>query len=200
MANTSSGTTNQATEYYTQRDKKMSDKHNSISKLQTPKCYVEKKQNKFDYVDEGYMRMVLNLYYPIWSFQVIKYEILSNCIMVHGRLGISDHGQDRVFETLAAHRIAESKQGGGFVDLGNDLKSAVTDCFKVCVNRLCNVADDVYRKQVLTFEQINKLEKTLSDVNDSLKNTVLNNVRKKEINQINYEKCISEIKKRKKEK
>ena len=123
-------------------------RHKKISMQNTPKAYVSQKQG-FDYVDEGYMRKILNDNFPIWSWEIMKYELLGDkVIVVHGRLTISDEGVVRHYDSIAAHRIAVSTKNGNYVDLGNDLKSANSDCFKVAVNRLCNIADDIYRKQI----------------------------------------------------
>ena len=131
-------------------------KHQHVSEEPTPQDVVKSK-NGFDYVDEGYMRWRLNQHYPIWSWEVIKYETLGDkAIVVHGRLKVMDEGVPRSFDSVAAHRIAVARSGGGYVDLGNDLKAANSDAFKVAVNRLCNVADDVYRKQYI--------DKTLSEL------------------------------------
>ena len=97
------------------------------------------------------MRHQLNTHYPIWKWEVIKYEFVGDkAIIVHGRLTIVDHGVERHFDSVAAHRIASNQKG--YVDIGNDLKAANSDCFKVAVNRLCNIADDVYRKQIPDLE------------------------------------------------
>ena len=125
-------------------------KHNNVSGISTPKAFVKDKGG-FDYVDEAYMRHQLNTHYPIWKWEVIKYEFIGDkAIIVHGRLTIVDHGVERHFDSVAAHRIASNQKG--YVDIGNDLKAANSDCFKVAVNRLCNIADDVYRKQIPNLE------------------------------------------------
>ena len=146
-------------------------KHKKMSNRVTPKPYISQKAG-FDYVDEGYMRYMLNQYYPVWSWEIMKYEFVGDkYISVHGRLTISDEGLTRYFESTAAHRIQTNKKSGEYVDIGNDMKSANSDAFKVAVNRLCNVADDVYRKQVKDYslsqedhdvigEIINKLNQT----------------------------------------
>ena len=121
-------------------------KHDRISMLDTPAYYV-KQQQGFDYVDEGYMRHLLNQHCPVWKWEIIKYDFIGDqAISVHGRLTIIDNGIERHFDSVDAHRIASNEKG--YVDIGNDLKSANTDCFKVAVNRLCNIADDVYRKRI----------------------------------------------------
>ena len=147
-------------------------KHQQVSETPTPSDVV-KSRNGFDYVDEGYMRWRLNQHYPIWSWEVVKYETLGDkAIVVHGRLKIMDEGVPRSFDSVAAHRIAVARSGGGYVDLGNDLKAANSDAFKVAVNRLCNVADDVYRKQYidktlseLQYNELTEFMATLSDAN-----------------------------------
>ena len=152
-------------------DHNIYDKHQYVSEMRTPTDQI-KSRSGFDYVDEGYMRWCLNKHYPVWSWEIIKYETLGDkAIVVHGRLRIMDEGVPRSFDSVAAHRIAVSRSGSGYVDLGNDLKAANSDAFKVAVNRLCNVADDVYRKQVKDYslsqedhdvigEIINKLNQT----------------------------------------
>ena len=137
-------------------------KHNELSKAVTPNAYIENKQG-FDYVDEAYMRHLLNKNFPIWSWEIKSYELLGdNVIVVNGRLTIEESGIIRYFDALASHRIAKNRQSGEYVDIGNDMKSANTDCFKVAVNRLCNIADDVYRKQIkdytLSSQDISKLD------------------------------------------
>ena len=173
-------------------------KHQKVSEEPTPSDVV-KSRNGFDYVDEGYMRWRLNQHYPIWSWEVIKYETLGDkAIVVHGRLKVMDEGVPRSFDSVAAHRIAVSRNGSGYVDLGNDLKAANSDAFKVAVNRLCNVADDVYRKQYVD----NSLDKDQSDYlylcmskldSDEAKKVEAALVSGK-INKDNYEKVISKLK------
>ena len=173
-------------------------KHQQVSEQPTPPDQV-KNRNGFDYVDEGYMRWRLNKHYPIWSWEILKYETLGDkAIVVHGRLKIMDEGVPRSFDSGAAHRIAVSRSGSGYVDLGNDLKAANSDAFKVAVNRLCNVADDVYRKQYIdksiTEEQYNKLLSMMSqlDVEDAEK--VESALIGGKINKDNYDKVLSKLK------
>ena len=139
-------------------------KHDRVSMLDTPKVYI-KQQQGFDYVDEGYMRHLLNQHYPVWKWEIIKYEFIGDkAISVHGRLTIIDNGIERHFDSIDAHRIASNDKG--YVDIGNDLKSANTDSFKVAVNRLCNIADDVYRKRI---EDISLDENQLKNIKAKLK-------------------------------
>ena len=132
------------------------DKHKEISFTDTPKYYVKEKQG-FDYVDEGYMRHVLNQNYPIWNWEIIKYELLgSEWVAVQGRLTVYDNGISRKYDSISSHRIQKKRDSDEFVDIGNDMKAANTDAFKVAVNRLCNVSDDVYRKRIESAELSDK--------------------------------------------
>ena len=171
-------------------------KHEKVSQLDTPNYYV-KQQQGFDYVDEGYMRHLLNLHYPIWGWEIIKYEFIGDTsIAVHGRLTIADNGIERSFDSIDAHRIASNDKG--YVDIGNDLKSANTDCFKVAVNRLCNIADDVYRKRIeditLNTEQVAKIEGKLKVIKDKASVVrIKTGIEKMTINSTNYDATMRKI-------
>ena len=173
-------------------------KHQNVSEAPTPQDVV-KSRNGFDYVDEGYMRWRLNKHYPVWSWEVIKYETLGDkAIVVHGRLKIMDEGIPRSFDSVAAHRIAQARSGAGYVDLGNDLKAANSDAFKVAVNRLCNVADDVYRKQyvdkTLSQNQYDALLLVMSQLDVQEAEKVEIALSSGKINTDNYDKVMSKLK------
>jgi len=171
-------------------------KHSEVSQLDTPNYYV-KQQQGFDYVDEGYMRHLLNLHYPIWGWEIIKYEFIGDkSIAVHGRLTIADNGIERSFDSIDAHRIASNEKG--YVDIGNDLKSANTDCFKVAVNRLCNIADDVYRKRIeditLSTEQVATITGKLKAIKDKANVVRIKaGMEKMTINSTNYDATMRRI-------
>jgi hypothetical protein len=172
-------------------------KHQKVSETPTPSDVVKSK-NGFDYVDEGYMRWRLNKHYPIWSWEVVKYETLGDkAIVVHGRLKIMDEGVPRSFDSVAAHRIAVARSGSGYVDLGNDLKAANSDAFKVAVNRLCNVADDVYRKQyidkTLDEGQYNSVMNAIQDLDKLEADQVYSALQSGKINRDNYDKVMSKL-------
>ena len=169
-------------------------KHNNISSISTPKAFVKDKGG-FDYVDEAYMRHQLNTHYPIWKWEVIKYEFVGDkAIIVHGRLTIVDHGVERHFDSVAAHRIASNQKG--YVDIGNDLKAANSDCFKVAVNRLCNIADDVYRKRIPDLEldpaQMEHVEELSKEIGNF--DVIEPKLQDLSINSMNYEATIRKLK------
>jgi hypothetical protein len=109
-----------------------------------------------------------------------------------------DEGVPRSFDSVAAHRIAVSRNGSGYVDLGNDLKAANSDAFKVAVNRLCNVADDVYRKQYIDKSlgdvQLNNIMDIIAEMdNKEEADKVHRALRSGMINQDNYDKVMSKL-------
>jgi len=170
-------------------------KHDFVSNIPTPKVFVKDKGG-FDYVDEAYMRNQLNSHYPIWKWEIIKYEFIGDkAISLHGRLTIVDHGIERHFDSVAAHRIASNSKG--YVDLGNDLKAANSDCFKVAVNRLCNIADDVYRKIIpdltLSDGQKEKILGLIDGMNSATVGNVKAGMEGLEINSLNYEATIRKL-------
>ena len=185
---------------YEQISRDIFDRHKKLSDTITPKVYVKQKQG-FDYVDEAYMRNLLNQVFPGWSWEIVKYEFMGDkAISVHGRLKIIESGIPRTYDAIAAHRIAVSKSNGNYVDLGNDLKSANSDCFKVAVNRLCNIADDVYRKQVkdmsLTDEQkdmLYELSHTIKEFDSGLSDKIVGSIEQMSVNASNYEATISKL-------
>ena len=170
-------------------------KHDFVSNIPTPRAFVKDKGG-FDYVDEAYMRNQLNAHYPIWKWEIIKYEFIGDkAISLHGRLTIVDHGIERHFDSVAAHRIASNDRG--YVDLGNDLKAANSDCFKVAVNRLCNIADDVYRKIIpdlkLSEEQVESINKLLDKVDSAMVEKVKAGMEDLSVNSTNYEATIRRL-------
>ena len=53
----------------------MKKKHKHVSNTSTPNPYIEKREDGFEYVDEGYMRALLNEFFPVWNWEIKKYEI-----------------------------------------------------------------------------------------------------------------------------
>ena len=176
-------------------EQNLQDKHDFVSNIPTPKAFVKDKGG-FDYVDEAYMRHQLNTHYPIWKWEIVKYEFVGDkAIIVHGKLTIVDHGVERHFDSVAAHRIASNQKG--YVDIGNDLKAANSDCFKVAVNRLCNIADDVYRKLIPDLNLEDHQKETILGLLDGLNSATVGNVKAGmkdlSINSMNYEATIRKL-------
>lgn len=168
-------------------------KHKWLTAVETPLYYIEERQG-FEYVDEAFMRSELNRHYPEWNWEILSWQVVEGSIAVHGRLTILDEGIERSFDAIASHRIALSKDGSGHVDFGNDLKSANTDCFKVAVNRLCNISDDVYRKSILNGHQLEAIETLIEQIDDvSVQRKVIEGIKAKSINATNYESYVERL-------
>tara|TARA_R110002012_G_scaffold194120_1_gene361932 strand:- start:149 stop:781 length:633 start_codon:yes stop_codon:yes gene_type:complete len=177
-------------------EESIKNKHTSISNMDTPKFYIKEKQG-FEYVDEGYMRHVLNQHYPLWTWEIIKYELLgSEWVAVHGRLTINDNGVARNYDSLSSHRIQKKRDSGEFVDISNDMKAANSDAFKVAVNRLCNVSDDVYRKRIQNPELSDKQKKLVTDLakKADMLDRVESAITKGSINKFNVSRTIEQLK------
>lgn len=134
--------------------------HKDIGKIETPKGLVKKKMG-FDYVELSYMKKIANEQFPGWSWTIIKSEALgAAAYVVHGRLKWLDNGLWREGDMVAAHRIQTKRGSTEFVEVGNDVKSANTDCMKKAFNVYMDIAADVYRSDdpSLDDEQIEELK------------------------------------------
>ena len=122
--------------------------HEEVSMEDTPRSFIKNKMG-VDYVEYSYMRKIADKHYPGWSWTIISTETLgSEAFMVHGRLKWFEGGIWREGDCTAAHRIQKKRNSDSFVDVGNDIKSANTDCIKKAFNMYLNIADDVYRNRV----------------------------------------------------
>ena len=75
--------------------------------------------------------------------------------------------------------------------------SHITEC-KVAVNRLCNIADDVYRKQMIDYnlndKQISNIEEILSGITDNeLTDKIRDEIDSLGINSQNYKATITKL-------
>jgi len=127
-------------------------KHKKVSEEETNSNHVKQKAG-MDYVEFAYMKAQANKHYPGWSFknlEIVEEFLVSGWVVVKGELHWLDEGMPRVGACAAAHRIA-FKSGldripENIVDLGNDVKAAVTDCQKKGFNTYMNISDDIYRQ------------------------------------------------------
>jgi hypothetical protein len=144
----------------------ITNKHENVSNLTTPKAYIKKKMD-LDYVEIGYMKKQADKFYPGWSWEIITTEVLgTEAYVIHGRLSWIDSNIQRRGDMTAAHRIQKKRGSNDFVDIGNDIKAANTDCMKKAFNMYMNIADDVYRNQVEDTElDKNKIGEIISVAN-----------------------------------
>jgi len=122
----------------------------------TPKAYVKKRPAKgggtWDYVSGGYVKKVLNLMFGWdWDFEVLEDKIMHDEAIVKGRLTCRSNGRT-IIKTQYGNKDIMYKRGtdanGNRVPLsiGNDLKSAATDCLKKCAAEI-GIAADIYNKE-----------------------------------------------------
>jgi hypothetical protein len=142
----------------------ISDKHKKVSQTETPKHFVKKKYDGMEYCEISYMKSIAEEEFTPWNWEIISEgELGTEAYKVHGRLTYTDaSGVIRIGDMVAAHRIQKKRGTKEFVDIGNDIKAANTDCMKKAFNMYLNIADDVYRNQIEDLE-----------LSDSEKNDIL---------------------------
>ena len=117
--------------------------------------------------------------------------------MVHGRLKWFEGGIWREGDCTAAHRIQKKRNSDSFVDVGNDIKSANTDCIKKAFNMYLNIADDVYRNRVedtsLSQEEIEYLYGEIDDLDDEWKEKISLSIENGDIEKGDISKVMSRI-------
>ena len=174
---------------------KITRQHKKIGKIETPKGLVKKKQG-FDYVELSYMKNMANEQFPGWSWIIVKGEALgSNAYVVHGRLKWFDNGLWREGDMVAAHRIQTKRGSDEFVDIGNDIKSANTDCMKKALNVYMDIAADVYRSEDPTLDdnQYENLMETAAKIDKNTELTIAKKIDSQEINTSNYKAAIAKL-------
>ena len=177
--------------------KAITDKHKHVSGLTTPSPYVKKKQG-MDYVEYSYMREIADKEFPGWSWTIEKTEVLgSEAYVVHGRLKWFDEGIWRQGYLCAAHRIQKKRGIDEFVDIGNDVKAANTDCIKKAFNMYLNICDDVYRNQVEDFElsdeQKDEIVEAAALVNESRLQEITELIKDQVIHNGNYKSSLAKL-------
>ena len=169
--------------------------HKVIGKIETPKGLVKKKMG-FDYVELSYMKKIANEQFPGWSWTIVKSEALgAAAYVVHGRLKWLDNGLWREGDMVAAHRIQTKRGSTEFVEVGNDIKSANTDCMKKAFNVYMDIAADVYRSDdpSLDDEQADSLKSVALSVDDEQFEKVKSLIENGTINSGNYKASLAKL-------
>ena len=126
----------------------------------TPKQYVHQRPAKgggtWDYVTGGYIKKCLNIMFGWdWDFEIIDEKILFGEVVVKGKLTCRSNGNTIVKMQFGNKDIVYKKQTAeeiskGFermpLSIGNDLKSASTDCLKKCASEI-GISADIYNKE-----------------------------------------------------
>ena len=172
--------------------------HKKVSDIKTPKPFVKQKMG-MDYVEYSYMREIADKHYPGWSWTVIKTEFAgTEAYVVHGRLKWFDNGVWREGDSTAAHRVQKKRGSSDYVDLGNDIKAANTDCIKKAFNMYMNICDDVYRNQVedteLSSEQVDSILEVAYNISEDKQSEIQKMVEDGIIHGLNYKASMAKLK------
>lgn len=147
--------------------------------IKTPKEEIKRREGRkgrtgkpmiFDYVEDAYMMALLNNEVPGWSFEVIEMKEIYNSCIVHARLRFIDGGIPRVIDDVGRQEIKlrkDPKTGLPYdpikpLDIGNDMKGAVSDAFKRCCARF-GFAADVYRNEAKLLAEAEDIEKDIEE-------------------------------------
>ena len=169
--------------------------HKKVSELKTPKAFIKQKMG-MDYVEYSVMRDIADNEYPGWSWTVIKTEFAgTEAYVVHGRLKWFDDGVWREGDATASHRIQKKRGSDDYVDLGNDIKAANTDCIKKAFNMYMNICDDVYRNQVEDPELTDKQKKDIADaaLKVDMHDKVMKQVEDGDLNAMNFKASMAKL-------
>ena len=169
--------------------------HKKVSDIKTPKPFVKQKMG-MDYVEYSYMREIADKHYPGWSWTVIKTEFAgTEAYVVHGRLKWFDNGVWREGDSTAAHRVQKKRGSSDYVDLGNDIKAANTDCIKKAFNMYMNICDDVYRNQVEDPELDDKQLENITELSKiaNREKEIMEKVENGDINAFNYKAAVAKL-------
>lgn len=116
----------------------------------TPPQYVHRRPAKgggeWEYVTGGYVKKVLNLMFGWqWSFEIVDEKVLHGEVIVKGRLTCTSNGVTIIKMQYGNKDIMCRKNSDVPLSIGNDMKSAATDCLKKCAAEL-GIAADIYNK------------------------------------------------------
>lgn len=123
----------------------------------TPVQYVKERPakggGKWKYVTGGYVKKVLNLMFGWdWDFEIVDEKIYQKQIVVRGKLTCRSNGRQIIKTQYGRKDIAFRKESEDYLDIGNDFKSAASDCLKKCAAEI-GIAADIYNAN--DFREIN---------------------------------------------
>jgi hypothetical protein len=134
----------------------------------TPKSYIYQRPAKgkagnWDYVSGGYVKKCLNRIFGWnWNFEIVDKFKDEGEVIVQGRLTIRNKNGGIVIvkEDFGKKEIVNMKNSTKPVSIGNDYKSAATDCLKRCAYQL-GLASDVYAPR--EFRELENPEEAIYD-------------------------------------
>jgi len=152
----------------------------SIKAIKTPSSYVSLK-DKYPYVHSNYVDDLFSKIFPDYEVEIIDKQILQNYwiyVIVRVTVKVGDKtisrigaGASRLQITREARAKVESGQGIvtplDYVDIGNDIKAAITKAIKNAQERF-GIAADINDRIVLSQEEIDLLEERFKELADSI--------------------------------
>lgn len=143
----------------------LTEKQLNILLKKTPAKYVHQRPAKgggtWEYVTVGYVKKVLNLMFGFdWDFEILDEKILEDEAIVKGKLTCRTGGKTIVKMQYGNKDIVRMRSNGKPVSIGNDLKSASSDCLKKCAAEI-GIAADIYNK--LDFNEVQVVEESRPD-------------------------------------
>jgi hypothetical protein len=130
----------------------------------TPASQIRKRPAKgggeWEYVPGGYFRKILNLMFGWdWDFEILSEAIFQDTVVVKGKLTVRCNGRQLIKTQFGKKEIQfeneyytnekgqkAKRKTDRYLDIGNDFKSAATDCLKKCAAEL-GICSDVYNKE-----------------------------------------------------
>ena len=184
----------------------------------TPAQYIKKRPAKgggtWDYVTGGYVRKCLNLMFGWdWSFDILDEKVLFGEVVVKGRLtcNIEKDGRIRTINKVQfgnkdiMYKRQPAADGTKIpLSIGNDFKSAATDCLKKCASEL-GIAQDIYNKEdfrpvkVTNDAEIKEqLESLFQEKREALTETEITAIEEIIINEVSaeYKRTINNLKRK----
>lgn len=129
-------------------------------RAKTPRKFVSKNPQGFDYVEVGYVRRRLDDCFGVtWSYRTelvtpVEFAVIQGQVAVKVHLEVRNRAGVVVIEreNFGSSEIKRFKKDhptkpGAIMDLGNDLKAAVADGLKKCASSL-GICADVYEPKV----------------------------------------------------
>ena len=143
----------------------------------TPKSQIKKRPDGLEYVTEEYMRQFLQRYFPgkwSWRGSDSPFVITHDHVIVSGHLIVEwPDGKVQYFFSPGAARIqykrGEDRTPENIIDLDSVVAAANSNALKRAINRLLDVASDVYRKSETleaTQEQVEEVKHMIQSIND----------------------------------
>jgi hypothetical protein len=143
-------------------------KYKDISNIETPQLdgkgekIVDKRPDGYDYITEAFMRDRLDFHFPGWSWEMqgAPQFLGSEWVFIWGTLSIIDESlmayginpPYRKFSGTNGVRVKFKRDAPhtpeNVIDIGNDVASANSKAFKIAVQRITHIGDDIYRKRV----------------------------------------------------